>query len=107
MNQTTYNALKSFVWGIANDCLVDVYDVGDYRKVILPMLIIRRFDAILEPFHKKVIEQKKFFESKHFTGNILPAMREITGQNFFNTSPLCEQLSLERSAKEAAELRYL
>ncbi len=32
MNQSTYNALKSFIWGIANDCLVDVYDVGDYRK---------------------------------------------------------------------------
>lgn len=42
MNQSTYNALKSFIWGIANDCLVDVYDVGDYRKVILPMLVIRR-----------------------------------------------------------------
>ena len=35
MNQSTYNSLKSFIWGIANDCLVDVYDVGDYRKIIL------------------------------------------------------------------------
>jgi hypothetical protein len=33
MNQSTYNSLKSFIWGIANDCLVDVYDVGDYRKM--------------------------------------------------------------------------
>lgn len=39
MNQSTYNTLKSFIWGIANDCLVDVYDVGDYRKVI-PMMAI-------------------------------------------------------------------
>lgn len=38
MKQSTYNALKSFIWGIANDCLVDVYDVGDYRKVILKSL---------------------------------------------------------------------
>ena len=29
MNQSTYNSLKSFIWGIANDCLVDVYDVDD------------------------------------------------------------------------------
>ena len=49
MNQSTYNTLKSFIWGIANDCLVDVYDVGDYRKIILPMFVIRRFDAVLEP----------------------------------------------------------
>lgn len=35
MNQSTYNALKSFIWGIANDCLVDVYDVGDYRNDIV------------------------------------------------------------------------
>ena len=87
MNQTTYNTLKNFVWGIANDCLVDVYDVGDYRKVILPMLVIRRFDAILEPFHDKIIEQKKFFDSKKIEINIVPAMETITGQNFVNTSP--------------------
>lgn len=51
MNQSTYNTLKSFIWGIANDCLVDVYDVGDYRKIILPMFVIRRFDAVLELKH--------------------------------------------------------
>ena len=87
MNQTTYNTLKNFVWGIANECLVDVYDVGDYRKVILPMLVIRRFDAILEPFHDKIIEQKKIFDSKKIEINIVPAMETITGQNFVNTSP--------------------
>ena len=38
MNQTTYNSLKAFIWGIANDCLVDVYDVGDYRKVTEKLL---------------------------------------------------------------------
>lgn len=62
MNQSTYNALKSFIWGIANDCLVDVYDVGDYRKVILPMLVIRRFDAVLELKHDEVVAAKKKFE---------------------------------------------
>ena len=39
MNQSTYNSLKSFIWGIANDCLVDVYDVGDYRKIICQCLL--------------------------------------------------------------------
>ena len=87
MNQSTYNSLKSFVWGIANDCLVDVYDVGDYRKVILPMLVIRRFDAILEPFHDKIIQRKKSFDAKSITVDIAPAMKNITGEQFVNTSP--------------------
>ena len=64
MDQQTYNSLKAFIWGIANDCLVDVYDVGDYRKIILPMLVIRRFDAVLEPKHDAVMAMKKKMEAK-------------------------------------------
>ena len=45
MDQQIYNRLVSFIWSIANDCLVDIYEVGDYRKVILPMMVIRRFDG--------------------------------------------------------------
>lgn len=86
MNQSTYNALKSFIWGIANDCLVDVYDVGDYRKVILPMLVIRRFDAVLEPKHDEVVTAKKKFEKDGVTVDIDPALCGIVGQAFVNKS---------------------
>lgn len=86
MNQSTYNALKSFIWGIANDCLVDVYDVGDYRKVILPMLVIRRFDAVLEPKHDEVVAAKKKFEKDGITVDIDPALCGIAGQAFVNKS---------------------
>ena len=86
MNQSTYNALKSFIWGIANDCLVDVYDVGDYRKVILPMLVIRRFDAVLEPKHDEVVAAKKEFEKDGVTVDIDPALCGIAGQAFVNKS---------------------
>lgn len=86
MNQSTYNALKSFIWGIANDCLVDVYDVGDYRKVILPMLVIRRFDAVLDPKHDEVVAAKKKFEKDGVTVDIDPALCGIAGQAFVNKS---------------------
>ena len=86
MNQSTYNALKSFIWGIANDCLVDVYDVGDYRKVILPMLVIRRFDAVLELKHDEVVVAKKKFEKDGVTVDIDPALCGIAGQAFVNKS---------------------
>ena len=86
MHQSTYNALKSFIWGIANDCLVDVYDVGDYRKVILPMLVIRRFDAVLELKHDEVVAAKKKFEKDGVTVDIDPALCGIAGQAFVNKS---------------------
>lgn len=86
MNQTTYNSLKAFIWGIANDCLVDVYDVGDYRKVILPFFVIRRFDAVLAPKHDDVVKKKKEFEAKGITVDIDPALCTIACQAFCNRS---------------------
>lgn len=86
MKQSTYNALKSFIWGIANDCLVDVYDVGDYRKAILPMLVIRRFDAVLEPTHDAVVAAKKKFVADGITVDIDPALCGIANQAFVNKS---------------------
>ena len=86
MDQQTYNSLKSFIWGIANDCLVDVYDVGDYRKIILPMLVIRRFDAVLEPKHDAVIAMKKKMEAKGSIADIDPVLCRVAGQAFCNKS---------------------
>ena len=42
MTQIQHNQLVSFIWNIANDVLVNVYNKGDYRKVILPMIVLRR-----------------------------------------------------------------
>lgn len=86
MNQTIYNSLKAFIWGIANDCLVDVYDVGDYRKVILPFFVIRRFDAVLMPKHDDVVRKRVEFEKKGITVDIDPALCTIAGQAFCNRS---------------------
>lgn len=86
MNQSTYNSLKSFIWGIANDCLVDVYDVSDYRKIILPMFVLRRFDAVLEPTHEAVLAKKKEFEEKGIIVDLDPALIAIAGEAFVNKS---------------------
>ena len=86
MNQSTYNSLKSFIWGIANDCLVDVYDVGDYRKIILPMFVIRRFDAVLEPTHDAVVAARKKFEATGKSTDFDPALMSIAKQAFVNKS---------------------
>ena len=85
MNQSTYNTLKSFIWGIANDCLVDVYDVGDYRKIILPMFVIRRFDAVLESKHEEVMKAKERFIKGGVT-ELDAALMTVAEQAFVNKS---------------------
>ena len=87
MNQSTYNSLRAHIWNIATDCLVDVYDVGDYRKIILPMFVIRRFDAVLEPVHDKVVEMRKQLEQLDDKSvDIEPALCSVAGQAFVNSS---------------------
>lgn len=86
MDQQTYNQLIAFIWNIANDCLVNTYNKGDYRKIILPMIVLRRFDAVLEPTKKEVLEWKKKLDD----GGILDqdeALCKIAGQAFCNSSP--------------------
>ena len=60
MTQIQHNQLVSFIWNIANDVLVNVYNKGDYRKVILPMIVLRRFDAVLEDTKKEVLAMKAY-----------------------------------------------
>ena len=54
MDNQVHNSIVSFIWGIADDCLRDIYVRGKYRDVILPMTVIRRLDAILR-FAKAVL----------------------------------------------------
>ena len=59
MDNQIHNAIVSFIWGIADDCLRDVYVRGKYRDVILPMTVICRLDAMLEDSKEAVLDMKK------------------------------------------------
>jgi type I restriction enzyme M protein len=52
------NWIANFIWGIADDVLRDLYVRGKYRDVILPMTVLRRLDAVLEPTKKAVLDAK-------------------------------------------------
>ena len=54
MNPAHYSQLFSFIWNIANDVLVNVFNKGDYKRIILPFMVLRRLDLLLEPTHEKV-----------------------------------------------------
>ena len=78
--------ISSFIWGIADDVLRDVYVRGKYRDVILPMTVIRRLDAMLEPTNDAVLRMKDQLEKSGIT-NPDSALRQASGQAFYNTSP--------------------
>ena len=87
MNTAAHNKLVSFIWSIADDCLRDVYVRGKYRDVILPMVVLRRLDALLEPTKEAVLEEMAFQKDEaHFTQWDENGLREASGYVFFNTS---------------------
>ena len=81
---TTLN-ISSFIWGIADDVLRDVYVRGKYRDVILPMTVIRRLDAVLEPTKDAVLRTKAQLDDAGIT-NQDHALRQASGEAFYNTS---------------------
>ncbi|SDN06223.1 type I restriction enzyme M protein [Daejeonella rubra] len=87
MNQAVHNKLVSFIWSIADDCLRDVYVRGKYRDVILPMVVLRRLDALLEPSKDAVMEELAFQRDEaKFTEWDDSGLREASGFVFYNTS---------------------
>src|SRR5687767_5614205 len=80
------NWIANFIWGIADDVLRDVYVRGKYRDVILPMVVIRRLDAVLEPTKQAVLGMKKMLDTAGIT-NQDAALRQASRQAFYNASP--------------------
>ena len=85
MEQTQLNWITSFIWGIADDVLRDLYVRGKYRDVILPMTVLRRLDAVLEPTKQAVLDMKRMLDQAGITSQDL-ALRQAAEQVFYNTS---------------------
>lgn len=86
MNHTGLNWVAGFIWNIADDVVRDVYVRGKYRDVILPMTVIRRLDAVLEPTKDRVLKMKEQLD-KAKIANQHAALCQTAGQAFYNTSP--------------------
>lgn len=85
MDQATHNKIVSFIWGIADDVLRDLFKRGKYPDVILPMCVIRRMDAVLEPTKQKVLDTRKMLDDARITEQS-GALCAAAGQAFYNTS---------------------
>lgn len=106
MTQIQHNQLVSFIWNIANDVLVNVYNKGDYRKVILPMIVLRRFDAVLEDTKKEVLAMKE----RLTVANIIQqdeALCAVAGQAFCNSSPFTLKDLKSRTNSQQLKLDFI
>ena len=78
-----HSQIVSFIWSIADDVLRDVFLRGQYRDVILPMVVLRRLDALLEPTKQEVEEEIQESGINNIDEGVL---KDITGLSYFNTS---------------------
>ena len=84
--ETNHNQIVSLIWTIADDVLRDVFLRGQYRDVILPMVVLRRLDALLEPTKDAVEEELKEQKELGLEDIDEDALKDITGLSYFNTS---------------------
>ena len=82
--ENSHSQIVSLIWNIADDVLRDVFLRGQYRDVILPMVVLRRLDALLEPT-KEAVEQE-INEDGGLDGLDEGILTDITGLTYFNTS---------------------
>jgi type I restriction enzyme M protein len=86
MSENNLNWVANFIWGIADDVLRDVYVRGKYRDVILPMTVIRRLDALLEPTKDAVLKMKAHLDRAGIASQDA-ALCKASGEAFYNASP--------------------
>jgi len=85
MEQPQLNWIANFIWGIADDVLRDLYVRGKYRDVILPMTVLRRLDAVLEPTKQAVLDMRASLDKAGIVHQDR-VLRQAAGQEFYNTS---------------------
>ena len=105
MDNQVHNQIVSFIWGIADDCLRDVYVRGKYRDVILPMTVIRRLDALLEDSKEAVLDMKKKLDAAGID-NQWPALCNVAGQAFCNASPFRLRDLTSRAKKQTLKTDF-
>jgi type I restriction enzyme M protein len=86
MTAETHRALASFIWSICN-LLRGPYKRNEYRKVILPLTVLRRFDCLLAPTKPAVLAEYPKIQARPETV-VRSLLEKITGRPFFNLSRL-------------------
>ncbi len=91
--------IANYIWGIADDMLRDLWERGKYRDVILPMIVLRRLDVVLEPTKQAVLERKAMLDQAG-VANQDDGLRAAAGQAFYNSSPFTMQDLKARASQQ-------
>lgn len=76
-----------FIWQITDDVLRDAFKKNEIGDVVLPFVVLRRLDCILEPVNQKVRDAYNNFKDKVNEDKLVPILRKASGGlKFFNTS---------------------
>jgi type I restriction enzyme M protein len=84
MSAETHSQLANFIWSICN-LLRGPYKRNEYRKVILPLTVLRRFDCLLAPTKAKVLAEHAKIKTKPETV-VRSLLERISGRPFYNLS---------------------
>lgn len=79
--------LSNFIWSIA-DLLRGPYRPPQYERVMLPLVVLRRFDCVLEPTKTAVLAKHAQFKDKLQGEALDGVLNKVSGQRFHNHSPL-------------------
>ena len=86
MTADRHSQLANFIWSICN-LLRGPYKRNEYRKVILPLTVLRRFDCLLAPTKAQVLARHSKIKAKPETV-VRSLLEKITGRPFYNLSKL-------------------
>ena len=100
MQDAQLSRISNFIWSVSDDVLRDIYVRGKYRDVILPMTVLRRLDAVLEPTKPQVLEQKQFLDEAGLTDQDA-ALQLASEHSFYNTSPFTMRDLAARAAQQS------
>ena len=98
MQDSQITRISNFIWSVSDDVLRDLYVRGKYRDVILPMAVLRRLDAVLEPTKDEVLKQKEWLDGAGITEQDA-VLQQAAGQAFYNAS----QFTLRDLASKASQ----
>jgi type I restriction enzyme M protein len=102
VNQEAIRGHAAFIWSVA-DLLRGDYKQSDYQKVILPLVVLRRLDCVLEPTRAAVVRRTEELAGR--IENVAPILQSVAGQQFYNTSPLDFRRLLDDPGNIAENLR--
>lgn len=79
-----HSEISSLIWGVADDVLRNLFKGHEYGDIVLPFVVLRRLDCVLEEHKDTVIEQYDKYKSK--VDDVTPIILNEINTTFFNHS---------------------